>query len=1040
MFDTDGRYLAQSSVDRETHGPLIGLLPTEARVGPDEGRVWLDLHLRTIAGEHIRYSRELDTAHGRIISETSISPVWHNGAIVGGVGISVDQTQRATAEKTLQETHKRISDFLKISSDWVWETGPDLRFSAVYGDDTRVGLDFSRWLGKTGWELQGVDPAHYPLWASLVAKAMSRQPINDFIHPLQLPDGSRRWIEMNAEPMFDDAGTFTGYRGVSRDVTDRERLNRMLRRSDLVINATGNLIVLCDVQGRIEWVNPAFSKFTGYSLDDVVGQRPSEFLEAPRTNTKAEATSEIDAALAEGREIRSQVLNRKRNGDRYWADIQVRPLFAADGSIAGSIGVQTVITDLVTAQQRLTATLDGVAAGMLRVSENGQIIECNAEACRLLGQTEEQLLGREPLDDTWMTLFADGSPRSKSDMPAAMALSSGKPMKGEIIGVRLPDGSTRWLRLNANQIVYQNTDVSEVIVSFIDVTGDEEQKRELETARSLLNDVIETIPDAIAAFDTNDRLILCNEAYRDFYALSEPEILHGATFEEILRHGVEVGQFEGVGASADEREAWLRKRMEEHRQADLAPSMHQLANGRWIQVRERLSESGVSVGVSADITALKTAEFAIRNMAETDSLTGLADRAVMMRDLSCVLSGTRGQDEGGVFALLDLDHFKSINDTLGHDGGDQLLCVIANRLRRNTRRTDVVARLGGDEFAVLIHGVSDEAVAKAVIDKLHHALTARVTINGTTLLPAVSLGVTLLPKDGASARELMKNADIALYRTKDSGRNGWTFYDVDLRRRLETRRDLAEQLQSNNANDQVDVIFEPKLELATGRIIGHEARARLFHLGEEIAPETVLAIVEESGLGLHHAELLLNRALTNISAALAAGEDPGHVAFNLTTEALRDQRFIEIVRLGLERYSVPPERLAFEITETSLLDRSVSRVSETLDGLHRLGVTLTLDDFGTGYASLTHLKHFPVSRLKIHRSFVANVDNDNGDAVIVRILIELAHHLGMTVTADGVTTDAQIDALKALGCDYMQGTRAGSPRPHLGPAAPPEGA
>ncbi|CAN0501499.1 unnamed protein product, partial [Scytosiphon promiscuus] len=217
-----------------------------------------------------------------------------------------------------------------------------------------------------------------------------------------------------------------------------------------------------------------------------------------------------------------------------------------------------------------------------------------------------------------------------------------------------------------------------------------------------LHDVIETIPDAIAAYDRDDRLILFNQAYREFHASSASAIEIGARLEDVLRYGLAAGQYAEAGKTAEQHEAWLRQRLAAHRHPQHQPSVQQLGDGRWLQVSERRSASGVVVGARTDITVLKQAELAIRRTAETDGLTQLANRSVMLRELDAALLGDRLPDRFGAFIIIDLDHFKSVNDTLGHDAGDKLLTTIARRLLRQVRRSDVVARLGGDEFAVLL--------------------------------------------------------------------------------------------------------------------------------------------------------------------------------------------------------------------------------------------------------------------------------------------------------------------------------------------------
>lgn len=1026
IFDRSGRYLAQSRIDRETHGDLVGLLPTEAGVGPEEGKTWLDYHLRVIAGEDFHYTRELETSIGLIHSETFIAPLRHDGRIIGGIGISVDQTKRVEAERAMERAREQLLAFLRISSDWAWETDTDHRFTLVLGHGERMGLDFSSWIGKTRWDLVGADPEQDPLWLSYRRLVDAHEPVSDFVYPLATHDGRAFWIEVNALPMRDAEGRFLGYRGVSRNVTDRERLLQMLRRSDLVIRATGNVILLTDADGRIEWANPAFTQFSGYTLDEAVGRTPFELLHCDETSP--EAAREIREAMAAGREHQVRLVNRTRSGERHWVDVQLRPLHEANGRIAGFIRVQSVITDLVRTQERLRATIDGVAAGMLRFDAGGRIVECNPEACRLLAMDEQEILASSPDAPAWTMFDSDGARLAWDEIPAHVVLRTGQPIRDRVIGVRLPGGSMRWLRINARSVAAEAAGAGEVIMSFIDITGDEVQKRELDTARRLLHDVIETVPDAIAAFDREERLILCNEAYRQIYPLVADEIRIGARLEDVLRKAIAAGQFADSGMTGEEQELWLAARLAAHRSGNPAPFQQQLSDGRWLQLRETRSSAGVSVGVRSDITALRNAEIAIRRMAETDSLTGLADRTVVMREITDLC---REHDRDGgqsLYVMMDLDRFKSINDTLGHDGGDQLLCIIANRLRHNTGKDDVVARLGGDEFAVLLKHVPDATTGRNQIAKLHRMLTSRVGIGGRSFQPGVSMGVTRLPIDGPTPRDLIKNADIALYQTKARGRNGWTFFEQDMRAHYERGQILADRLRRAITRQGIGLAFAPMRDLSNGALVGLEALPRLQRDDDPLSADALLAAAEEAGLGQRLAECVLDTAC----AELARVEPGGPVvSINLSRQPLSDPGFVETVRSCLDRYGVGGARLAFEIAEDALIDQDDGRIRATLAGLRDLGAGLVVDDFGKTSAALSTLRNaLGASRIKLHPSFIARLEPKGLDAVIAGSVIDLAHRLGMQVIADGVSEACAAARLAELGCDIVQGPHAGPPRPH----------
>lgn len=1025
IFDRFGRYVFQNALDRNTFGDMTGLAPTETGLGPELGREWLEMHLRVIAGEEVRYEREMDTARGRVISETTISPIVVAGHIVGGVGVSVDQTLRARAEQRLQSAHERLRDYLDVSSDWVWDTDAAHRVSEVLGDGERLGLDLSGWIGARLWDLAAGDPAPEGGRETLRERMEARQPISDVVFALRRRDGRILWVELSGRAMQDEDGAFCGYRGVARDVSAREDMSRALRRSDIVIRAVDSTVILCDLDGRIEWVNPAFERRTEFSFEEARGRIADDLLKCPETDPATLA--EIAEALAARREIRRQLLTRTKSGRRYWVDLAIDPVHGPDGRVEGFVGVQSDVTDLVEARQRTSAIVENVAAGIVRYDASGKILGCNPEACRLLGLTEDQMLGRTVTGKDWRTFYLDGRPRPGDEMPASIVLRTGKAIRDDTVGMQCPDGRLRWLKVNARMTTTGVSGAGEVIASFVDITQDEEQRRELGEARALLKDVIDTIPDAIEAYDREDRLILYNRSALDLHGPAAPAVRLGARFEDILQSGLAADHYAHSGTTPQERRSWLEARLESHRNPKTDGEVQKLADGRWLQIRERRSAAGVTVGVHTDITAVKQAELAIRAIAETDGLTKLAVRAVVMREIEAALA--RGDDEAsrGAVVVVDLDHFKTVNDTLGHDAGDKLLIAVAERLRAMVEEDSHVARLGGDEFALLLAGHDTAEALVETIDTMHALLSRPVSFEGKRMWPGVSLGVAVYPRDGASAPDLLKNADIALYQTKARGRNGWTLFNPELRQRVERRHALAHALRAGIPRGQIAIALQPVVSLTAPHAYSFEALARWTYEGAPVPPLEFVSVAEENGLGVQLGQCVIEGACKHLQRLEAAGIVPGHVAINIATSQLKDPGFADWLAKCLARFALTPHRLELEVTETVLLDKATDQVANTLERLRAMGFGIAMDDFGTGYASLAHLKRFPVSRLKIDRSFVDNVGEGGGDAVIVRSIVDLAHSLGMTVIAEGVETAAQLAFLRACGCDFVQGYLIGRP-------------
>src|ERR671915_635788 len=410
-----------------------------------------------------------------------------------------------------------------------------------------------------------------------------------------------------------------------------------------------------------------------------------------------------------------------------------------------------------------------------------------------------------------------------------------------------------------------------------------------------------------------------------------------------------------------------------------------------------------------------------------DALTGLPNRSLFRHQIEQVVNAGRRADRTAAVMLIDLDHFKEINDTLGHHAGDRLLQEVSQRLRASLDEQDMVARLGGDEFGVLLADRRGHDKAGAVAQHLLSQLREPFSIEGLTLEVDASIGIACAPEHGSAVEQLIQRADIAMYAAKEGGR-GHLVFEPQLDRYSPRRLSLAGALRSAIADGEIVLYFQPKAELNTGRIIGVEALARWQHprLGL-IGPSEFVPIAEQTGLIGPLTSHVLEEALRQLAVWAEQGEELS-VAVNLSARSFLDaQLAVEIPRL-LERTGVDAHRLELEITE-SMLMLDPGRAKATLDRLSAIGLSLSVDDFGTGYSSLANLKRLPVHGIKIDKSFVIDMPHDASDAAIVRSTIELAHNLGLRVVAEGVESADAWARLREMGCDLAQGFHVSRPLP-----------
>jgi diguanylate cyclase (GGDEF)-like protein len=469
--------------------------------------------------------------------------------------------------------------------------------------------------------------------------------------------------------------------------------------------------------------------------------------------------------------------------------------------------------------------------------------------------------------------------------------------------------------------------------------------------------------------------------------------------------------------------------------------------GRWLQ-RQIVPVEGGAVAMVRDITERKLAEERIRHMAHHDELTGLPNRSLIRDRLEQAVRNA--QRSGGHLALafVDLDGFKLVNDGLGHNAGDELLKVVGARMQACLRRSDTLGRLGGDEFVILLPEAGENPLALTpVLEKIRQAVTEPVQIGDQAVRVSCSMGVVVYPRDGADPKTLMMNADAAMYRAKELGSNNFQFYTREMNASVEEKLALLEGLRmaldATLADDVTDddaqpadapagrfhLLYQPKVDLRTGRLFGVEALIRWRHPEHGLVrPDRFIGLAEESGLIVGLGEWVVRTACRQAQLWRAAGLDPLAVSVNVSARQFEEKRLVERIAGALRDSGLPPCALDLEVTE-SLLMRDMQQAVARMRELKEMGITLSIDDFGTGYSSLSALKSFPISTLKIDKSFVRDLAISSDDQAIALAVISLGHRLHLRVIAEGVETEEQRDFLRANDCDEMQGYLFSPPVP-----------
>ncbi|WP_049721689.1 EAL domain-containing protein [Gilvimarinus polysaccharolyticus] len=435
------------------------------------------------------------------------------------------------------------------------------------------------------------------------------------------------------------------------------------------------------------------------------------------------------------------------------------------------------------------------------------------------------------------------------------------------------------------------------------------------------------------------------------------------------------------------------------------------------------------VCVGQDISDLKAQQQEVEKLAYYDHLTGLANRTEFKRLLGRALQ--RGQRVGNKVALfyLDLDHFKRINDTFGHEAGDQLLTEVSRRLKRELRDDDVVARLGGDEFAVLLDQVESPQYAYVVANKIINTLNKPIELQGKEVVVGVSIGITMAPDDSNHIDNLMKNADLAMYQAKYKGRNAFQFYTSDMNLAVEQRLTVEREMRAALKSGQFELYYQPVVDLVTGKIVAAEALVRWNHPTRGLVlPGEFIPAAEDSGLIVPLGKWVLKTACYQAKLIQKSMQRKFSMSVNLSARQLNDTSFLDNLDRILEATSLPPESLVLEVTESTLME-DAENVIPRLEKLRLKGCSLAIDDFGTGYSSLSYLKRLPINSLKVDRSFVKDLPDDEEDRAITSLIVAMANSLRYRVVVEGVETDQQHRFLTECGCHFGQGYLYSRPLP-----------
>ncbi len=794
---------------------------------------------------------------------------------------------------------------------------------------------------------------------------------------------------------------------------------RVVRKYDLVsltpglaapeiIGTMADALFVCDRNGRIEFANRAAARLLDYSETELAGKRIDDLLAGDRN---------LSAKLQRRSLRNDEYVFATRTGERIELTLSIAPVLH-DGESAGAVIIGRDMRDRKRAEREvlqavtlLQSTLDSTADGILVIGDGQNIISYNHRFVEMWRIPQSTMMRG---DDRGVLEFILGQLTEPEDFLHAFSSISSQPRAESFDLLELKDGR-RFERYSIGRLV---EDVSAIRVwSFRDVTARFAAEAALRESEGRYRLLFEQNAAGVCVTSMEGVIVDCNATFAAMLE-SKRDLLVGENIARYYATPGESGEIAslllGVG-TLNSVEVELKR-----------------ASGKPLWVLQNLvlvgdPSTGVIHATVVDISDRKRAEEQIEFHAYHDVMTGLPNRKLFTDRLRHALTHAKRTTKSLAVMFIDIDHFKKINDTLGHTAGDELLLQMARRLRVCVRDDDTVARIGGDEFTIILSELRHPEDAVHVAEKVLGAVQLPLTIGDMPIVVTASVGISLYPVDGADPEALLRNADSAMYRAKEAGRNTYQLCTDEMKQRAMDRLSIESRLRTAVRNQQLMLAYQPQINLVTGRTIGVEALVRWNDPERGVMePAAFIPIAEESRLIVPLGEWVLRTACQQTKEWQDRGAGPVRVAVNLSARQFQQVDLVEMIQSALQDVDLSPSSLELEITETTAMQNAEVTV-ETLRSLRDLGVGISIDDFGMGYSSLNYLRRFPITGVKIDRAFVSDVTSNDGDAAIVSAVIGMARNLRLRVTAEGVETAEQFAFLRSHECDEAQGFYFGRP-------------
>ena len=919
------------------------------------------------------------------------------------LGIALDLTKFRQAEESLRASEAEYESLIATIPEVVWK-------SDAVGSVDFVGPGIEAILGYSRAEVYQRGDS---VWYDSI-HANDRQRVKQAFEAL-LNEGKPYDVECRVQRKSGewfwahDRAVATGEKdgvrfatGLLSDITERKTAEESLKKLASIVEFSEDAITVVNTDGVFTAWNAAAERMYGYPRAEATG-RDLSLIVPPERDAERHAIIE---RIMGGQSIKSlETQRRTKAGHLIEVSLSATPIKDGAGRISGVAAISRDITLRKRSEEQLrlqSAALESAANGIVITDRLGTIIWANDAVTTMAGYSKEELLGKNP------RVLKSGSQPESYYAHLWSTISSGKVWRGEIVN-RRKDGTTYTEEMTITPVAqgFGDATATHFIAIKQDITKRKQAEELLRQREAMLNATGEMAK--VGGWELNlstKKLTWTREVYR-IHELDESSV---PSVERAI--GFYTPECRPLIEQA------VKRAIEHDEPFDLELEIETAKNKRrWVKVeggiRTLSTETRILFGTFQDITERKRSEERVRYLAYYDALTGLPNRTLLQDRVAKALAGARRHKDKIALLFLNLDRFKSINDSLGHSFGDLVLQDVAKRLKKRTREQDTVAHLGGDEFLIVLNNVKDISDAAVAAKRFMEAMTTEFLVQGHSLGLTCSLGISIFPEHGADCETLIKNADAAMYNAKENGRNRFQFFTEVMTAQVVERMTLENSLRPALDKKQLFLVYQPQLDITTGKIVGLEALLRWQHpeLGL-VPPDKFIRIAENSGLILPIGEWVLRTACSQARKWQDEGLSALRVAVNVSAVQFRQPDFCAIIGRVLHETGLAPQYLELELTESLLLS-SADMTLSVIQELRALGVTLAIDDFGTGYSSFGYLRQFRVSKLKIDRSFICDVAVNPDDAAIASAIISMAKSLSLKVIAEGVENEAQMSFLRA---------------------------